>query len=41
MGAAAGLAGVPRVLFLSLLSDYGVDTFRLAEENLQRETRLA
>lgn len=27
-GAAAALAGVPRVVFLSRLGDYGVDTFR-------------
>lgn len=40
-GAAAQLAGVPRVVFLSRLADYGVDTFRLTEEQLQRETRLA
>lgn len=40
-GAAARLAGVPRVFFLSRLADYGVDTFRLTEEELRRETRLA
>jgi predicted HTH domain antitoxin len=40
-GAAARLAGVPRVVFLSRLADYGVDTFRLTEAELQRETRLA
>ena len=40
-GAAARLAGVPRVLFLSRLADFGVDTFRLTEEDLQREARLA
>jgi len=40
-GAAAVLAGVPRVVFLTKLSDYGVDTFRLTEEELQREARLA
>ena len=39
-GAAAQLAGVPRVVFLSRLADYGVDTFRLTEEELRRETRL-
>jgi predicted HTH domain antitoxin len=39
-GAAARLAGVPRVLFLSRLADYGVDTFRLTEEDLQKEARL-
>ena len=40
-GAAARLAGVPRVVFLSKLADYGVDTFTLTEEQLLRETRLA
>ena len=40
-GAAAQLAGVPRAVFLSRLADYGADTFRLTEEELQRETRLA
>jgi len=40
-GAAAQLAGVPRVVFLTRLADYGVDTFKLTEEDLQRETRLA
>jgi predicted HTH domain antitoxin len=40
-GAAAQLAGVPRVVFLSRLADYGVDTFCLTEEQFQRETRLA
>ena len=39
-GAASRLAGVPRVVFLSRLAEYGVDTFRLTEEELQRETRL-
>lgn len=40
-GAAARIAGVPRVVFLSRLADYGIDTFRLTEEQLQKETRLA
>ncbi|MBM4274128.1 MAG: UPF0175 family protein [Deltaproteobacteria bacterium] len=40
-GAAARLAGVPRVLFLARLADYGVDTFQLTEDELQRETPLA
>jgi len=40
-GAAARLAGVPRIVFLARLADYGVDTFNLTEEQLQRETRLA
>jgi len=40
-GAAARLAGVPRVVFLSRLADYGVDTFTQSKEELQEETRLA
>ena len=40
-GAAARLAGISRVVFLTRLADYGVDTFNLTEEQLQRETRLA
>jgi hypothetical protein len=40
-GAAASLAGVPRVVFLSKLADFGLDTFRLTEQELMRETRLA
>lgn len=40
-GAAAHLAGIPRVLFLSKLADYGVDTFRLTEGELERQTSLA
>jgi predicted HTH domain antitoxin len=40
-GAAAKLAGVPRVVFLTKLADYGVATCRLTEEQLERETRLA
>jgi len=40
-GAAARLAGVPRAVFLTRLADYGVDTFHLTEEDLQKEARLA
>lgn len=40
-GAAARLAGVPRVVFLSRLADYGVDTFHLTAEELEKEARLA
>ncbi len=40
-GAAAKLAGVPRTVFLMKLADYGVDTFKLSEEELQKESRLA
>jgi predicted HTH domain antitoxin len=36
-GAAANLAGLPRVVFLTHLSDYGVPTFRLTEEELREE----
>jgi predicted HTH domain antitoxin len=39
-GAAAKLAGVPRTVFLTKLADYGVDTFKLTEAELQQETRL-
>jgi predicted HTH domain antitoxin len=39
-GASARLAGVPRTLFLTLLADYGVDTFRLTEEDFRKEARL-
>jgi len=39
-GAAARLAGIPRVLFLSKLADYGVDTFNLTEDELERQTSL-
>jgi predicted HTH domain antitoxin len=40
-GAAARLAGIPQVVFLTKLADYGVDTFRLTQEQLEREIRLA
>jgi len=40
-GATARLAAVPRVVFLSRLADYGVDTSRMTAEDCQRETRLA
>jgi predicted HTH domain antitoxin len=40
-GAAARLAGVARVVFLSRLADYGVDTFNLTGEELRAEARLA
>ena len=36
-GAAAALAGVPKPLFLTKLADYGVDTFDMTEEELQRD----
>ena len=40
-GAAAGLAGVPRTVFLTKLADYGVATFRLTEEELREDMRRA
>ncbi|HHW76723.1 MAG TPA: UPF0175 family protein [Xanthomonadaceae bacterium] len=40
-GAAARLAGIPRVAFLGKLADYGIDTFRQSASDLERETRLA
>jgi len=40
-GAATRLAGIPRTLFLSKLADYGVDTYRLTEHELERQTSLA
>ena len=40
-GAAASLAGIPRSLFLVKLADYGVDTFRLTQADIETETRLA
>jgi predicted HTH domain antitoxin len=39
-GAAAQLAGVARTVVLARLADYGVDTFRLSKEQLQREAVL-
>lgn len=35
--AAATLAGIPRTVFLSKLADFGVDTFRLSREELERD----
>ena len=37
-GAASRLAGTPRTLFLASLANYGVDTFRLTEEDLKAKT---
>ncbi len=36
-GAAATLAGIPRVLFLTKLADYGVPTFQMTEEELRAD----
>ena len=40
-GAAARLAGVARVLFLSKLADSGAGTFPLSDDELARQTSLA
>jgi predicted HTH domain antitoxin len=40
-GAAARLAGIPRVAFLVKLADYGVDTFRMTEDELLTDVRNA
>ncbi len=40
-GAAARLAGVPRVEFLRRLADYAVPVFDLTDDQFQEETRLA
>ena len=36
-GAAANLAGIPRTLFLTKLSDYGVVTFKITKEELAED----
>jgi predicted HTH domain antitoxin len=36
-GAAANLAGVPRVAFLSKLAAFGVDTFRQSADELEHD----
>ena len=40
-GAAAQLAGVPKPYFLSHLTDYGVNTFDLSEEELIHDFKSA
>ncbi len=40
-GAASTLAGIPRVLFLTKLADYGVPTFRLTEAELAEDVKRA
>ena len=40
-GAAATLAGIPRPLFLSKLTDYGVPTFRMTSEELAEDLKRA
>ena len=36
-GAASGLAGIPKPVFLSRLMEYGVNTFQQTEEELLQE----
>ena len=36
-GAAAELANVPKPLFLTKFADYGVDTFNLSRDELERD----
>ncbi|MGC9504593.1 UPF0175 family protein [Baaleninema sp.] len=36
-GAASELAGIPKPVFLSKLSDYGIDTFDLTESELAED----
>jgi predicted HTH domain antitoxin len=36
-GAAAALAGVPRVLFLAKLADHGIPTFKMSAEDLAED----
>ncbi len=36
-GAAANFAGIPKVVFLSKLGDYGVNTFKLSERELRSD----
>ena len=36
-GAAAALAGVPRVVFLAKLADYGISTFKMTAEELAED----
>ncbi len=38
-GAAARVAGIPRTVFLTRLADFGVDTFRMTEEDFRQESR--
>lgn len=36
-GAAAALAGVPRVVFLGKLADYGIATFKMSAEEIAED----
>jgi predicted HTH domain antitoxin len=39
-GAAARMAGISRILFLSRLHDYGVSAISLSQEEITRETEI-
>jgi len=41
LGTAAALAGIPKPLFPVKVGDYGTDTFRLTEAELQRDMACA
>ena len=40
-GAAAHLAGLPKPVFLAKLADYGIDSFRLTEDELGQDLESA
>jgi predicted HTH domain antitoxin len=40
-GAAASLAAIPKVVFLTKLADYGVDTFKSSERELAEDLKNA
>lgn len=40
-GAAANLAGIPKVVFLAQLANYGIDTFKLTEAELAEDVARA
>ena len=40
-GAAADLASVSKPLFLTMLADYGVDTFDISEDELRKDLGIA
>lgn len=40
-GAAAALAGIPKAVFLSKLSEYGVASFHMSEADLSRDASRA
>lgn len=40
-GSAAELAGIPKVVFLSKLADFGVPSFKMTEEELREDAERA